>query len=98
MKTLFKLLLIVIVVFNPQNILSQNESGTRYLNQPVFQANGIWADSSVLMFQEQFPIIRRIPPLSTEMPYNVLVGYIYLDSLLRFGEQSDITTLLESWR
>lgn len=76
---------------------SQNESGTRYLNKERFQQQRIWFDSTTQVFQERFPIIRSIPPLSTGMPPNVLVGYIYLDSLLRFADKKVFDSLYKSW-
>lgn len=34
-------------------------------------------------FEQQFAIPSSLPPLSTDMPYDVMLGYIYLDSLLK---------------
>jgi hypothetical protein len=44
----------------------------------------MWYDSSNAMYQVNYPIIQSIPPISTGMPSNILLSYIYLDSLLRF--------------
>jgi hypothetical protein len=48
------------------------------------------------MFQIQYPIIRSIPPISTDMPYDVLLSYIYLDSLIRFTTQSQTDSMIKS--
>jgi hypothetical protein len=48
----------------------------------------MWYDSSNAVFQVRYPIIRSIPPLSSNMPFDVLLSYIYADSLARFGSDS----------
>ncbi len=78
-------------------LFAQNENGTRYLNKERFQMQHIWLDSTTHVFQEGFPIIRSIPPLNASMPYNVLIGYVYLDSLLRFGNKPTLDSLFKSW-
>ncbi len=76
---------------------AQNETGTRNLNDTLFKATHSWYDSTTAMFQHQFPIIRSIPPLNTSMPLDVLISYIYLDSLLRSPLASTLEQRLESW-
>ncbi len=78
-------------------VWAQNESGSRYLNQPIFEKTKLWFNESNSMYQSQFPIIRSIPPLSTGMPYEIMLSYIYLDSLLRFGTEHETDIMLDSW-
>jgi len=63
------------------SVFSQNEDGVRNLdflpNNPPFSA-----------FHTGVPIIRSIPPLSMSMSYNVMLGYIAMDSLGRFYNDS----------
>lgn len=52
----------------------------------------IWYDSTLLETRDyqKYPIIRRIPPLNSGMPYDVMSAYIYLDSLARFYDDPAI--------
>jgi hypothetical protein len=94
---LISLLLIIIVAFSNISLLSQNESGFRVMNKPYISAKGYWVDSTNKVFQEEYPIIRSIPPLSMNMPLDVLYSYIYLDSLARFATNNQIDSLIDSW-
>ncbi len=92
------LMTFIVFIFGSLSELSaQNETGTRYLNKTMFQKSGLWLDSSTYMFQHGFPIIKDIPPLSTGMPYEVMLGYIYLDSLLTYAPQKSVDSLLNTW-
>ncbi|MFC2131430.1 hypothetical protein ACFLSQ_08345 [Bacteroidota bacterium] len=97
MNTIKILIVCLVISFTGITIFAQNESGTRYLNKERFQQQRIWLDSATQVFQEGFPIIRSIPPLSVNMPYDVLIGYVYLDSLLRFGDKKAYDSLYQSW-
>ncbi len=67
------------------NILSaQNQTGKRPINKPRFQEFGYWYDSSTVVYQIQYPIIKTIPPLNTAMPWDILLAYIYTDSIAQF--------------
>ncbi len=71
---------------------AQNESGKRFLSDEMTKRKSIWYDSTLLETRdyEKYPIIRRIPPLSSGMPCEVMAAYIYLDSLARFYDNLDI--------
>lgn len=97
MKRLKLFSVFVIVFLNCLCLYGQNETGTRYINQAGFKSWGYWYDSTTAVFQEQFPIIRSIPPLSTSMPINILFSYIYLDSLLRFGPSTQVEKRISKW-
>lgn len=62
-------------------LFAQNEDGVRNIERipdnPPFSA-----------FHTAVPIIRSIPPLSLSMPYDVLLGYIAMDSIARFYNDS----------
>jgi len=75
---------------------AQNESGTRYLNQTRFQQQHLWYDSTTQMFQQTFPIIRNIPPINTGMPFDILLSYIYLDSLLKYSNNHTLDSMLNT--
>ena len=40
-----------------------------------------------MLFQQQYPMLQNLPPLSTGMPFDVMIGYIYADSLFKFGNE-----------
>lgn len=94
---LLTMLIITCMVGSTSSLYSQNETGTRNLNDTLYKATHRWYDSTTAMFQHQFPIIRSIPPLNTSMPLDVLISYIYLDSLLRSPLASTLNQKLESW-
>ena len=78
---------------------AQNETGTRNIGgyETMLKSRGKWYDSTTAMFQHQFPIIRSIPPLSITMPFNVLLSYIYTDSLLRFANGKTLKNRVSTW-
>lgn len=80
-------------------VYAQNESGTRDISayEAMLKVRKKWYDTSTMMYQHQFPIIRSIPPLSTTMPYNVLLSYIYADSLLRFAPRATLKNRISAW-
>lgn len=79
-------------------IHAQNESGHRSFPLGAMKAVDELFDSTNAMYQLQYPIIRSIPPLSTSMPYGVLISYIYLDSLLRMSTDKQLDSVIKSWR
>jgi hypothetical protein len=93
---LLTMLIITCMVGSASSLYSQNETGTRNLNDTLYKATHSWYDSTTAMFQHQFPIIRSIPPLNTSMPLDVLISYIYLDSLLRSPASDSILNVIES--
>ena len=91
------IMLIFIVLANYNESYTQNETGKRAVYKTAVQTVKNWYDSSLSMYQVQYPIIRSIPPLSTDMPLDILIGYIYLDSLLRFTTLKQTELLIKSW-
>jgi|GEM_PF-2029253 len=63
------------------SLFSQNEDGVR--NDSIFTVGPPFS-----AFHTHIPIIRSIPPLSLSMPIDVLFGYIALDSLSKFYNDS----------
>ena len=93
-----KLILAALALLVCSYILNaQNESGTRNVYKYGAQRVGLWYDSNTAMYQIKYPIIRSIPPLSTGMPFDVLIGYVYLDSLMRFSRPRQTDSLIKSW-
>jgi hypothetical protein len=92
----FHLLIIIVVLVSLFTTVSQaqNESGTRPIDIPGTKAQGFYYDSTFSMMQVQFPIIRSIPPINTGMPFDVILSYIYVDSLLRFRNDKEIKSTL----
>lgn len=86
-------------LFNFSVVSAQNETGTRNISayEDMLKGRKKWFDTSTIMYQYQFPIIRSIPPLSISMPYNVLLGYIYTDSLLRFAPRKTLRSRIAAW-
>ncbi|MES2767109.1 MAG: hypothetical protein V4642_14635 [Bacteroidota bacterium] len=95
LKRLSKLAIIVVVFLSlaSQNVRAQNESGWR----PMKEGTSMWFDSTKSMFQVQYPIIRNIPPLSMSMPFDVLLSYVYLDSICRLGSYKDASDMIKGW-
>ncbi len=79
------------------SLFAQNESGVRNICKNARIATGEWYDSTNAMFQVKFPIIRSIPPINTGMPTNILLYYIYLDSLLRFTSYAQTTDIIDNF-
>jgi len=103
MKQFRSLLLTIalsMLLLSVEEVYAQNESGTRYYLAPYetsLRSQRRWFDSTTDMNQHRFPIIRSVPPLSTAMPLNVLLSYIYTDSLLRFAPKRSIKNRISSW-
>lgn len=104
MKPFRSLLLTIalsMLLLSVEEVYAQNESGTRHYLAPyetlIKIRGGQWFDSTKDMNQHTFPIIRSVPPLSTSMPLNVLLSYIYTDSLLRFAPKRSIKNRISSW-
>lgn len=78
---MYFLFVMSVFVISSVSLFSQNEDGVRNLDflheNPPFSA-----------FHTGVPIIRSIPPLSISMPLDVLIGYIAMDSLGRFYNDS----------
>lgn len=89
-------IILCVIVFHSFVANAQNESGTRYLNQTRFQQQHLWYDSTTQMFQQAFPIIRNFPPINTGMPIDILLGYIYLDSLLKSSTNHTLDSMLNT--
>lgn len=89
-------LMLLATAFTTQGF-AQNESGVRPMNKDRFKHVGYWYDSTTAMYQEQYPIIRSLPPLSTGMPFDILLSYIYLDSCARFDTGETVLRKLFHW-
>jgi len=68
------------------------------INKERFQEMKYWYDSTTAMYQHQYPILRTLPQLNTTMPYDVLLSYIYLDSIARFDTKGQTFDHSEAWR
>lgn len=86
-------LCIVFILLLSLPCAAQNESGKRFLSKG-FEKRSIWYDSTLPTntYYQKHPIIRRIPPLNSGMPYDVMAAYIYLDSLARFYDNPSMIT------
>ncbi len=91
------LLIVVIFLASAHLASAQNESGSRSLSRSQWQKMGYWCDSTTAMFQTRYPIITSIQPVSTSMPYDVLLSFVYLDSLLRFGDGKEAFARMRLW-
>ncbi len=43
-----------------------------------------------------FPRLSSVPPLNTGMPFNVLIGYVYIDSFARSTSEVSLTSFLDN--
>lgn len=80
-----------------QTASAQNESGRRSINKERFQPRN-WYDNTTAMYQLQYPILRSLPPLSSSMPYDILLSYIYLDSMARFDTARFAAQYIDRWQ
>lgn len=62
-------------------------------------ANTPWArmDSIWQMFQLQIPYLSQKPPVATTMPYPVIIGYLYADSVARTTRIDSISDHMSGW-
>jgi hypothetical protein len=72
---------IILVLCSSVSLFSQNESGVRNIDH-------LTDNPPFSVFHTGVPIIRSIPPLSMSMPVEVLIGYIAMDSIGRFYNDS----------
>ncbi len=86
---------ILVTLIGAEPSSAQNESGRRILDKRYF--GYIWYDSTKHKYHVRVPIIRRLPPLSSDMPLNVLRAYIHLDSLARFNTNGQLIVSPEGW-
>ena len=77
-------------------LYSQNESGTRHLDTTIGKL-GFYPSSYTLLFHHSYPIIKDIPPLNTSMPLEVIMGYIFVDSLARHMQRNEMMSRMKSW-
>jgi hypothetical protein len=61
----------------------------RDLDSIAFTNAKLWLDHSNSMFQKKYTALKTVPPYSTDMPYEILLSYIYLDSLLRNTDEDE---------
>jgi len=49
------------------------------------------------MYQLHYPIIKSIPPLNTAMPWDILLAYIYTDSIAQFDNSERTVSSTARW-
>lgn len=74
---------------------AQNESGRRILDKRYFGHR--WYDSTKHKYHLRVPIIKRLPPLTSDMPHDVLTAYLHLDSLARFNANHELVISPQGW-
>ncbi len=88
-------LYLLLVLIGTEQSAAQNESGRRTLSRTAFAP--YWYDSATHKYHLRVPIIRTLPPLSSDMPANVLRSYIHLDSLARFNTNNGFLQSGNAW-
>jgi len=78
-------------------IHAQNETGTRTLNSFSPKAQYLWYKPSRARYQTSYPIIHSIPPLNSSMPFEVMLSYFLLDSVMRNTTLKQTTSMHKSW-
>jgi hypothetical protein len=86
---------LLLVLIGTQQSTAQNESGKRVISRTAFSWH--WYDSTKHKHMVRVPIIKTLPPLSSDMPLNVLRGYIHLDSLARFNTNGGLVQFPSAW-
>lgn len=81
---------------SPQ-LSAQNETGVRSVNPQNWGLHYIWYSPATQRFQTAYPILRTTPPLSSDMPFDILLRYILLDSLLRTLPESQSNAMISRW-
>lgn len=74
---------------------AQNESGKRIISKTAFARN--WYDSTKHIYHLHVPILRMLPPLTSNMPYDVMRAYVHLDSIARFNIDGDLVQFSSAW-
>jgi len=54
------------------------------LDSVYFERNGFWFHDDIGKYHQKFDRLENLPPVRTDMPYEILLAYIYGDSLLRY--------------
>ena len=45
--------------------------------------NNVWFTPDKYQFQLAYPKLTNVPPITSDMPYEIMKSYVYLDSLLK---------------
>ncbi len=54
------------------------------LDSVFFERNGFWFHEEIGKYHQRYERLENLPPVRTDMPYEILLAYIYGDSLLRY--------------
>ena len=73
---------------------------TRTMQDSILASiNHYWYLQQNYQFQVQYPKLTEVPPLSTGMPLDILLSYIYVDSLMRTTDRNTLySQQLNYWR
>ncbi len=88
-------LYLLLVLAGAGQSTAQNETGRRVISRTAFAP--YWYDSTRDRYHLRVPIIRTLPPLSSDMPAEVLRAYIHLDSLARFNTDGGLVQFSKAW-
>ncbi len=74
---------LAIFFFNSGDVKSQ-PMDRQLLDSSIYARNGIWYNEIIGKYFQRYNILNNLPPLRTDMPLEVLLSYIYGDSLLKY--------------
>jgi hypothetical protein len=58
---------------------------------------GTWFYPSEYQFETNVPLLNYIPPITTDMPYEIMMSYVFLDSLMRNYPPALDTIIVRRW-
>jgi hypothetical protein len=68
------------------------------IDSSIAKMNGYWYCQETAQYHIQYPKLTSIPPLHTDMSLEVLLAYIYADSLMRSVSRDDFHEKMSYWK
>lgn len=75
---------------------SQNETGVRSSSNKNSKEIFGNANEKSKIYHKQYPVIRDIPPVNSSMPSDIIISYLYLDSVSRHLNLGDFRNYIKS--
>ena len=99
-KIICKILLFLFLITLQSYILDAQIRSRDYRDSILAQKNNRWyIPDSLYQFQVAYPKLQAIPPITRDMPIEILYSYIFLDSLMRNVTPGQLkTNYLDRWR
>ena len=89
--------LILCIIVIQSNLLTAQVRPISRTDSATGAYMGNWFYPSEYQFETNFPLLNTIPPITTGMPYEIMLSYIFLDSLIRNYPPALDTTIVKRW-